>query len=56
MESTDKNVIYSSADETIATVDDRESIVTGVGLGTTTIAPLRFGFRIRHTCTVRKSS
>ena len=49
---TDKNVIYSSADETIATVDDR-GIVTGVGLGTTTIrATSVLDSTVYATCTV----
>ena len=49
---TDKNVIYSSADETIATVDGR-GIVTGVGLGTTTIrATSVLDSTVYATCTV----
>lgn len=50
---TDKNVVYSSADERIATVDEN-GVVTGVGLGVTTIrAASVLDPRVFATCAIR---
>lgn len=49
---TDKAVVYSSADERIATVDEN-GVVTGVGLGTTTIrAASVLDPQVYDTCTI----